>query len=99
MEGFREEYTTQVALILEFAEHGGGGASQGIGEVGGIAEIDHQRQTVDNNEDPTAELMPDSRFLPMQGQQHQHDIGDVGDEDGCRVEHQSSLQHLCRQTI
>ena len=98
LEGLRQEDAAQVALVGELAEHGGRGAPHRIAEVDAVAEVDSQCRGIDHNVHPAAQLLIAVPFLPMPGQQHQHDIGDVGDEDGRCVEHESSGKHL-RQVV
>ena len=77
-----EEDGTQVALIGELAEDGGRGAAHREAEIDRIAEVDEQCQPVDAEVHPFTDLLIEARLLPMPGQEHEHDIGDVGDEDG-----------------
>ena len=91
-EGLGEEDSTEVALVAELAEHAGGGAAKRIGEVGGVAQVDHQCQTVHHDEEPLAEAMIGAGFLLVEREQHQHDVEGVGIDDSGRVEDQSSVE-------
>ena len=91
------EHAAEVLLVLKLLEHGGRRASLRKGEVGSVAQVDHQGQTVDGYKDSAAQTVPPRALLHVQGQHHHDDVGYVGDEDGCRVEHQSALPHVSRE--
>ena len=93
-EGLSEEDVSQVLFVRELVEHRSRGAPHGEAEIDGIAEVDSQCQAVDNQEDGTAQLLIGGCFLVMQWKQHQHDIRDVGYQDGTGVEDQTTSQHL-----
>ena len=62
---FGEEDATEVVLVAELAEDAGGGATQGVREVGRVAEVDDQRQSVHDNEQPLTETMIARCFLQV----------------------------------
>ena len=97
-QGLGEEHRRQVVLVRKLAEHGGGGAPHGIAEIHGVAEIHGQGQSVDNQINPAAQRVISLCLLTMPWQQHQHHVGDVGDQYGRRVEHQSATEHLHQMT-
>ena len=84
-----EEDGAQILLVGKLREDGCRGAAHGEAEIAGIDEVDGQRHAVDDDEDPAAELLVGGPLLAVPGQQHQHDIGDIGDEDGGGVEDES----------
>ena len=92
VEQLDKEDATQVVLARELAEHAGGGASEGVGEIGRVAQVDDERQTVDYDEEPFAEALVATRLLQIQGEEHQHDVEGVGVDDGRRVEGQTALE-------
>ena len=97
VKGLFEEDGNQISLVGELAEDGGRGATHRITEIDGIAEVDEQCQAVDHNKQPAACLLIDDRLLAVPGQEHEHDVKAVGDEDGRGVEHQSAqkqFQHV-----
>ena len=89
-----EDDTAQVVVVGELTEHRARGASHRVFEVDGIGEVHRQGDTVDDEVHPVADLLPDLGLLQVQGEQHQHDVGDVGHEDGCGVEQESTSHHL-----
>ena len=91
-QGLGEEDAAEVLLVGELGEHGGRGAPHGEAEVAGIDEVDDETQTVDDDEYPAAELLVGGAFLRVPGQEHQHDIRDVGEEDGGGVEDEAAAE-------
>ncbi len=89
-DGLRQEDASQVLFVGELVEHRRGGASHGEAKIDGIAEVDSQRQTVDHQEDGTAELLINGGFLVVNRKEHQNDIGDMGNQDGTGVENQAA---------
>ncbi len=72
----------QVALVGELAEHGSRGASHGILEIDRISQIDGQGDAVHQQEESLAKTMIGRPLLPMQREEHQHDIQHIGIENG-----------------
>ncbi len=79
--GLGEEDAEQIVLVGELLEHSGCRAPHGVLEVDGIAEVGGQCQTIDDDEHPATYLTIGMRVL-MERQEHQQDVGDIGDEDG-----------------
>ena len=94
MQGLCHEDAAQIALVGKLAEDGGCRASQGKAEIDGIHQVDGQRHAIDHHKEPAARLLIGTSLLEVQRQKHQHDIRDVGDEDGTGIENQSPLPHL-----
>ena len=57
IDGFLEEHTSKVFFVGKLAENGCGGTTHGETEINSIAEIDSQRQSVDNEEHCTTQLL------------------------------------------
>ena len=76
-QGFRQENATQIALVGELTKDSRRGATHGETEIDGIAQINGQRQAIDDEVYGTTELLVNGSLLEMQGEQHHHDIRDV----------------------
>ena len=63
--GFSQENRTKVVLIGKFIEYRRGSSSHGKAEIDGIAKVDGKCQSVDDDENPTTNLMIDFRFLTV----------------------------------
>ena len=62
---FGEEDAAEVVLVAELAEDARSGATQGVREVGRVAEVDDQRQSVHDDEQPLTETMIARCFLQV----------------------------------
>ena len=60
IDGFLKEHTAKVFFVGKLAENGSGGATHGETEINGIAEIDSQRHSVNNEEHCTTQLLINS---------------------------------------
>ena len=91
VEEFGEENASEVVLVGEFGEEGGGGATAGELGVYGVGEVKYEGQGVDDHEDPLAHLGPPGEpFLGVDGEKHEDDPQRVGVEDGRGVEAEAS---------
>ena len=90
------ENAQKIALVLEFAEYRCRCTTHGITEVDAVDQIGGDSRRVDDDIHPFG-------YLPPRGKHQQYHVGNIGDEDSCRVEDQSSLEDLCqvrpRQTL
>ena len=89
-----EEDATQIMLVFKLAKDSRGSPSHGIGEVGGIHQVDGEGHHIDDDEIPLTDLMPQRRFLQMQGEEHHHEVGDMCHEDGRGVEDQRTFDEV-----
>ena len=80
----------QFIVAAKLAEEGDGGAAGREFEVDGVAQVHSQCQTVDDQVEPLAGLLPPAALLLMEGQENQQDIEGVGIGDGGGVEQQAS---------
>ena len=94
VDGLFEEDACQVPLVRKLTEHSGRRAPHGKAEINGIAKVDGQCQSVDDQKDDAAQFLIGYCLLEMQGEQHQHDIRNISYKDGTRVEHQSATEYL-----
>ena len=98
VEGLGEEDASQVVLVLKLLKDGGGGASHAITEIDAIAQVQSQRQDVDNHKYPAAHALIGGCLFFMQGEQHHQHPQGVGIENSRGVERQASTQDLQEMT-
>ena len=94
MQGLCQEDGAKIALVGELPKYGGGSPSHGILEIDGVAEVDGKGYAIDDDEYPLAYQLVGVVLLRMPGEEHHHDIWNIGNENGRSVEHQSASQHF-----
>ena len=93
-----EEDAGKVVLIAKLLEHAGRRAALGVGEIDGIAQVENQRQAVDNHKHPLTDLVVGLGLLQMQGEEHHHNIEHIGIDDGRSVEHDAAVVQVEEMT-
>ena len=80
----------QLLIAAELAEEGNGGAAGGVLEIDAVAEVHGKSETVDHDEEPLAEALPEGTLLLRDGQQNQQHVEGIGIGDGRSVEIETS---------
>ena len=97
-QGFGQEDTAKVILILKLSKDCGSGSAHGIAEIDCIGQVDCQCQCIDAHKNPLAKPMVERSLLQVQWKHHHHNPQRVGIENGSGVEHQSASKHFQQMT-
>ena len=88
------EHVGEVVFVAKFTENARRGAPQGVREVHRVAQVDNQRQRIDDHEHPFAQQMIASALLNPQRKEHQQDVRDIGVGDGRAVEDVATVEQF-----
>ena len=95
------EHVGEVVFVAKFAEYARRSAPQGVREIHRVAQIDNQRQRIDDHKHPFAQQMIASTLLDPQRKEHQQDVQGIGVGDGGAVEDVTTVEQFgqmgCRQ--
>ncbi len=69
---------TEVVVVLKLGEERHGGASAGELEVDGVAEVDDDRQGVDDDKNPLGDTLVGAVQSEAEGNEHEEEVEDVG---------------------